>query len=215
MTTIAIMQPYFIPYPGYFRLFAKADVFVVLDDVQFTRRGRLHRNQLLNQNGKGEWLTLPLAKAPQDVKINQLEWHEGAQEMWDERLARFPLMEVEHPLLSKIRTLSDTPCGYNVALLQMITKQLGFDCTWQFSSALDVDPSLDAQARIIALIKQLGGTHYVNLPGGEELYTPRDFAKHGIALEFLPEYTEGYLSCAHYLVQDDPATLREAIIAPL
>ena len=46
--TVAIMQPYFIPYAGYFRLFTGADLFVVCDDVQFPRRGWLHRNKLID-----------------------------------------------------------------------------------------------------------------------------------------------------------------------
>ena len=43
MTTVAVMQPYFMPYAGYFRLFAAADVFVLFDCVQFPRRGWVHR----------------------------------------------------------------------------------------------------------------------------------------------------------------------------
>ena len=61
---VAVMQPYFYPYAGYFRLFAAADCFVVLDCVQFNRRGRVHRAQLLD--ARGGWLTLPLARQPRE-----------------------------------------------------------------------------------------------------------------------------------------------------
>ena len=45
---IAIMQPYFFPYIGYFNLINMTDIFVFLDNVQFNRRGWIHRNKLFN-----------------------------------------------------------------------------------------------------------------------------------------------------------------------
>ena len=63
MTTIAVMQPYFVPHAGYFRLFAASDLFVVFDCVQFPRRGWVHRNRLPDAQGRARWLTLPLSKA--------------------------------------------------------------------------------------------------------------------------------------------------------
>ena len=66
---IAIMQPYFIPYAGYFRLFQSVDLFVVYDCIQFARRGYVHRNQLPNFTDELSWITLPLAKAPQISKF--------------------------------------------------------------------------------------------------------------------------------------------------
>jgi hypothetical protein len=74
------MQPYFLPYAGYFRLFALSDLFVVYDCVQFPRRGWLHRNRLQNINKKPRWLTLPLLKADRDTtRIMDLQFKENAQ----------------------------------------------------------------------------------------------------------------------------------------
>ena len=56
------MQPYFYPYYGYFNLINEVDKFVFLDDVQFNRRGWVHRNKLYNYDKKLSWLTLPLKK---------------------------------------------------------------------------------------------------------------------------------------------------------
>ena len=60
--TFAVMQPYFFPYAGYFRLFAASDLFVIYDCVQFPRRGWVHRNLLPDASGSERWLTLPLEK---------------------------------------------------------------------------------------------------------------------------------------------------------
>src|SRR5436189_2877402 len=93
--TIAVMQPYFMPYAGYFRLFAASDLFVIYDCVQFPRRGWVHRNRLLDAAGQERWLTLPLAKAPRDVKIQDLCFSRRADEVLHDRLRRVPLLAAE------------------------------------------------------------------------------------------------------------------------
>ena len=85
-STIAIMQPYFIPYAGYFRLFAASDLFVIYDCVQFPRQGWVHRNRLVDTSGKERWLTLPLAKAPQQVLIRDLRFAPNAESEFLDRL---------------------------------------------------------------------------------------------------------------------------------
>src|SRR5215216_742373 len=77
MTTIAVMQPYFFPYLGHFRLLSSVDIFVHFDCVQFPRRGYVHRNQMPKYPPAGTeqqkyWLTLPLAAQAQDVRIADL-----------------------------------------------------------------------------------------------------------------------------------------------
>src|SRR5438874_2141062 len=76
--TVAIMQPYFIPYAGYFRLFAASNLFVIYDCVQFPRQGWVHRNQLADHSGMRRWLTLPLEKAAQNVLIRDLRFAPNA-----------------------------------------------------------------------------------------------------------------------------------------
>ena len=86
MTAIAIMQPYFLPYAGYFRLIAQTDIFVIYDCVQFPRRGWVHRNKLMDANGEEQWLTLPLEPAPQDVLIRDLAFPDDAAARIAERV---------------------------------------------------------------------------------------------------------------------------------
>ena len=74
MTVVAVMQPYFMPYAGYFRLFAAADLVAIFDCVQFPRRGWVHRNRLPGRNGETQWLTLPLQKATTGTQINNLKF---------------------------------------------------------------------------------------------------------------------------------------------
>src|SRR6476619_972718 len=91
-TTMAIMQPYFIPYAGYFRLFAASDLFVIYDCVQFPRRGWVHRNKMFGADGRECWLTLPLAKMARDVRIRDLSFSADAGAILQERMRRIPLL---------------------------------------------------------------------------------------------------------------------------
>ena len=76
---VAVMQPYFYPYGGYFRLIAAVDLFILFDCVQFPRRGRVHRTEVPDGAGGRRWLTLPLAKQPQTTRIDHLAFAPGAR----------------------------------------------------------------------------------------------------------------------------------------
>ena len=61
MKSVGIMQPYFLPYIGYFQLMNEVDEFVIYDNIQFTKRGWFHRNRIL-QNNKDVYISLPIQK---------------------------------------------------------------------------------------------------------------------------------------------------------
>ena len=79
---IAIHQPEHFPYMGFFMKMYQSDLFIILDDVQFTKGNFQHRNRFLNKSNKEEWFTIPLEKKPhhkliKDIKTNDLiEWRE-------------------------------------------------------------------------------------------------------------------------------------------
>ena len=72
--TAAIMQPYFFPYIGYFQLINSVDKFIVYDNIQFTKKGWINRNRIL-QNGKDEYITIPLKKDSDYLNIVQKHRH--------------------------------------------------------------------------------------------------------------------------------------------
>ena len=69
---IAIMQPYFFPYLGYWQLISAVDRFIVFDDVNYIKKGWINRNRIL-LNGKDHLFTLPLKGASQNKLINEIE----------------------------------------------------------------------------------------------------------------------------------------------
>jgi hypothetical protein len=214
MTAIAIMQPYFLPYAGYFRLIAQTDLFVVYDCVQFPRRGWVHRNKLLDARGEEQWLTLPLKPAAQDVKICDLAFADDAAAAMAERLRPFPLADrpgPHAPLLELIRRTEGRPVDYIEGLLQAACGALGL--TWNVvrSSSLAVPQTFRAQDRILEIARRLGAARYVNAPGGVDLYDPATFAAVGIELSFLQPWTGPGGSILQRLADDDPAALAAQI----
>jgi hypothetical protein len=190
--TIAIMQPYFLPYVGYFRLFAASDLFVIYDCVQFPRRGWVHRNRLIDAHGRERWLTLPLAKAPRAALIRDLRFSPDAGDLLAERLRSFPLA-TEDPdvqaILAAVRDLRGSPLDYIERLLQQVVGYLGLRWRVVRSSTLDVPPEIRGQQRIVEIARRLRASRYVNAPGGRDLYDFSAFAAAGIDLRFLDPYT--------------------------
>jgi hypothetical protein len=214
---IAIMQPYFIPYAGYFRLFHAADLFVIYDCVQFIRRGWIHRNRLLGQNGELQWLTLPLKKAPQEIVIKDLEFAADANTTWLSRVASFPQVFNEHSIkhsgLQSILQISTQPLEFIVQILKSVCEHLSLSCDMVYSSALKLPDSLKAEDRIIEIVRHYGGTEYINLAGGRALYDTDHFKQHGIKLNFLSEYNGSYESILSRVIKENSVQLRQEIIS--
>lgn len=210
---IAIMQPYFMPYAGYFRLFAAAELFVVYDCVQFPRRGWVHRNQLVDRAGNPHWLTLPLEKASRDTtRICDLQFRAAADLEWQAELARFPAPNLIRNKGFLDLTLRDcAPVEYIVSCLTSVAKVLSLERPMVLSSTLDIDPSLRAQDRIIAIAARLGASSYVNAPGGRALYDSRQFERAGISLNFLAEYRGSFASVLDRLAYEPAPDIAEEI----
>lgn len=210
---IAIMQPYFMPYAGYFRLMAAADVFVIYDCVQFPRRGWVHRNQFTKANGKKEWLTLPLAKSDRNsTRIMDMHFADNAQGDWERRIAEFPLIAGDTtPLMQTVRALNGTPCNYIETGLRDVCDRLGFGCEFTRSSTLGLPESLKSQERILAIAEHFKATHYINAPGGRALYQEEAFTEKGIVLSFLPDYRGNFSSILERLLMESPESVAQEI----
>lgn len=216
---LAIMQPYFLPYAGYFRLMCEVDTFVVFDTVQFPRRGWVHRNRLLANNGELDWLTLPLVRSATDTLISALKFHPNARSLWLGRLSQFPACNQPSDNAQRIavliRILDKTPIDYLVQLLRAVTTELGFDTPFIMSSELNLPDSIGRSERIFAICEKLGVTTYVNLPGGRAIYDPAEFIRRGITLEFLPDYRGNMASILQRFHNEPAIAIRREIEANL
>lgn len=193
MTTVAVMQPYFFPYAGYFRLFTAADTVVMFDCVQFPRRGWVHRNRFALAGGDLDWLTLPLVKAERSIRIDQLRFPADVAVRLEPAIHRFPVLahalKTKHPLLQRALDFADSDtAAYLCKMVTHVAAALGFSKPVVRSSSLDIDPDLRAQDRVLAIVKALGATQYVNPPGGRDLYDHESFSSAGVQLRFLTPY---------------------------
>ena len=212
------MQPYFIPYAGYFRLFAAADLFVALDCVQFPRRGWVHRNRLADNNGNLQWITLPLTKGDRDsTRICDLRFPSNATLDYSRSRNRFGAiakLNTRYPELTKaIFTLLNDPMEYLIQTLSDISALLHIEKPIVRSSSLSIPDEFRAQARIIEIARRLGASDYINAPGGRELYDEASFRQHGLALHFLPAYDGNYASIVDRLAIDSLADLQAEMLA--
>jgi hypothetical protein len=217
---IAVMQPYFFPYAGYFRLFAAVDEFVIFDCVQFPRRGRVHRTQIPGSTIASKWLTLPLASQQREVLIKDLRFSATARAELDARLDRLPWLKAgQSDCADSIRSYLRQPLGDVTDFLEqglrLVADTLGFDRPILRSSSLDIDPALRGQARVLAVAAAVSATHYLNSPGGTSLYDPHAFRREGVTLQFLPAYEGTFLQLLPALVTGDTTAIRNDVLKAL
>ncbi len=213
---VAVMQPYLYPYMVYFALIAAVDLFIVFDCVQFPRRGRVHRAPVpvgpVSVAEEMAWLTLPLAKQPQQTLIRDLKMAEGRDTLWSGRVAALRWLTPDWQ--TRIGSpLPGTVLPYLEAQLAHVCATLGIATPMRRSTEFAVDPGLRGQDRVMALARAAGGTTYVNPPGGRALYAAADFAAAGLELAFMPDYTGPHRSMLHALSTCAPEQLRADLAA--
>jgi hypothetical protein len=186
-----------------------ADTFVMLDDVQFPRRGWVHRNKIGDK-----WLTLPIAKCPQDTRICDLRFIDGAFHELQRRLDAFSLTDETPEVRTLLRYIDPIfpVVDYLIDLLDYFAYKVARPHYFARSSALGIDPSIHGQDRIIAICQHYGATSYVNPSGGRALYDHDTFAKAGIELGFLKPWEGSFESILTRLQTEDPAAIREEIL---
>lgn len=215
---VAVMQPYFFPYAGYFRLLASVDEFVIFDCVQFPRRGRVHRSQVGERRGTPQWLTLPLAQQPRDTRIADLRFAAGARDTFDRRVASCRwIAAARGPHADRVRAFLaaplESPIDYVESSLRFVCDLLGLHPVIRRSSSMRLKPELRGQGRVLAIVQQTGGTHYLNAPGGRDLYDADVFAREGVALAILDPYRGAFAHLLPALLSVDASEIRDDVLA--
>lgn len=185
---IAIMQPYFAPYLGYFQLIQEVDLFVFYDDVNFINKGWVNRNYI-TINKKTQRFTIPLKKSSQNRKIKDIKVDWDGREMskliktFRQNLSHKPkAMKVIEVLLDvKPDTISDMA----ILSVKSFCEDLGITTKFQKSSEIPYTKTDDKLLNLVEICKSKGIHNYVNAEGGHKLYTKEDFESNGVKLEFI------------------------------
>ena len=189
---IAIMQPYFFPYVGYFQLINAVDEFVFYDDVHFMKKSYINRNSIL-LNEKAFQFTVPLKEASQNKLIKDIEvftdqkWFNDFLKTFEHAYKSAPFYQ---EVLQIVKTIFNSDYK-NIAELSVISvtevcKYLKIDSKFSISSEDYSNTKKLAKAeRLIAIAKQSGKQTYVNAIGGRSLYNKKEFKAQNIDLAFL------------------------------
>jgi hypothetical protein len=203
---VAIIQPYFFAYIGYFQLMGLVDRFVLLDDVTYINRGWINRNRILVQ-GKAHLFTVPLRNASQNVLIRDLEvavgrrWHGKFARTLECAYRRAPFYEEAGGLLGRVLTTESVRFrDWLRTSLTQVKEYVGLETEIVESSGRYGNRHLQGQERILDICRQESATHYVNAPGGQQLYSRREFARHGITLQFVQPGEVSYRQFDHPFV---------------
>ena len=193
--SIAIMQPYFFPYIGYFQLIKAVDVFIIYDDVNYINKGYINRNSIL-VNRQAHKITLALLGASQNKLINEIEIsNNGSKILKTIEMAykKAPFFNEVFSILNNIFTNKEKNLAKFIGdSLQVITSSLGLSANFLYSSEIEKNNTLTAQYKIIEICKKLGITTYVNAIGGQQLYDLVTFKKHNIDLFFIKSQSQQY-----------------------
>lgn len=187
---VAIMQPYFLPYIGYFQLIFAADAFVIYDNIKYTKKGWINRNRFL-LNAHDEIFTVPLASASDFLEIRDREVAKSFERSkflnrFKAAYERAPNFGIVFPWLQSLVNVEETNLfEFIYGSILRACALLDLDTPIIKSSTLGVDPGLAGKDRVIATCKAVGATGYLNPIGGLELYDRNEFRDHGIELEFL------------------------------
>ena len=202
---VGIMQPYFLPYIGYWQLIQAVDVFVVYDNIKYTKKGWINRNRFL-LNGQDAVFSLPLRKDSDFLNVNERDLAESFNR--EELLNRFREAYRRAPLHCEAMRLLETIIrhpgsnlfDYIFHSIRSVCDHLGVKTRLVVSSSLLCDHSQKSAERVLGICRALGASEYVNPIGGTELYSKHEFAEQGLRLNFLKSRDFNYPQGNHAFV---------------
>lgn len=190
MTLVAIHQPNFLPWLGYFDKIRRADVFIVLDDAQFQKTGATWSNRVqLLIAGAPAWITMPIVRAYHGTRtISEMEiddrspWRDKLLRTIDLNYRRTPHFGTVYPwLASLVKLQTKSLVEYNLHAIRETLDAIGLTSkTLVLSSGLSVQTR--ATDRLIELVRAVGGDAYLAGGGAQGYQEDRLFGEAGLEL---------------------------------
>jgi hypothetical protein len=227
---LAIMQPYFFPYLGYYSLIRKSDKFILFDSVQFIRRGWIERNRILKPAEGWQYVAVPLVKKELSTIICEMEIKNN--ENWREKL----LSQLAHykkraPFFRETIDVVENSINVNTNSIVKLNENILKKTCEYFDIPLDVSVFSEMNLLIdevthpgewaLNITKSLNGKEYINPIGGVEIFNGEQFTNAGITLKFLGNNLSSYsqrrvvfesgLSIIDVMMFNDPSAIRKLI----
>lgn len=196
--TLAVHQPNFLPWVGFFSKMAASDVFVILDTVQFPRGKNVgNRAKVRGANGDTE-LVVPVSvpkgnegKVPyRKLELAEGKWRKKVLRTLEMNYKKAPFFEELFPFLKELIGEEDF-CGMNIAFIREMRDRLGLS-TGLFLLSEFEDVRDERQERILDLCSGLGADRYLSGLGAKKYNQPELFEEKGVELAYHrpPEYGE-------------------------
>lgn len=191
---IAVMQPYFFPYIGYFQLINAVDKFIFYDDVNFIKQGWINRNRIL-VNNKDLIFSIPIQNISSYSKINETVISKRQFEKWYSKFIKTIINSYSKaPYFNKVISLIEFVFSgehNKISLLAIksvieVCKYLDLKINFELSSEKYSDNyGMNKADRLIDICKRNNCLEYINPIGGMKIYSKEEFAEKGIDIKFL------------------------------
>jgi hypothetical protein len=194
---IAILQPSYLPWLGFFEQFYRCDIFVFLDDVKYTKLDWRNRNRFKTPNGT-IWLTIPVfTKGKEGQKINETridntkKWQVKHRKVIEFNYKKSPYFNAYfNELKSFYKKKYEYLCDLNIDLILWINEKIGLKREHILSSQLGISQK-DKQDRLIEICKSTYADYLYDGKSSENFINKNYFYDHGINVEF-QEYEHPY-----------------------
>lgn len=188
---VTIHQPEHLPWLGFFNKLSKAELFVILDSVQYEKNYFQNRNRILGSNGI-QWIGIPVAtRGHMESSIAESEIAVRTNPRWKERYLQTIRMSYgKHPFFNEVfpvveaalNTETDRFCEINIAIIKAFSEKLGFTPDFVRSSELPVS-GLKSDL-ILDICKAVRATTYIAGPSGRDYLKMESFADAGVKVVF-------------------------------
>ena len=205
---VTILQPSYLPWLGFFEQMSRSDKFVLLDDVQYTRRDWRNRNRIrVRENWI--WLTVPVQQKSRfsqsllETRIdNSVSWRRKHLETLRQHYCKAPFFEKYFPRCQQVYE-KDWAFLFDLCLetINLIKEEMGIETPLLRSS--EMKPGGEKTERLVSICRELGATHYLSGESGSNYIAEEDFSSQGIALEYQnyehPVYPQRYTGFVPHL----------------
>ena len=182
--TVVIRQPDFMPYLGFFHRLLKTDLFIILDNVQFSTGSWHNRDKIKTSHGE-KWLSISIKKASRGTKINdillsnEVEWRYNNLTLIRENYRKSPYFNEIFPHLEMLYGFECLKMfNFNLESIRMLMKLFGLN------TAMNSASMLNARGRsnelLVDILQKVGATHYLSGVGARNYYDPLPFKAAGI-----------------------------------
>lgn len=194
--TVAVMQPYFLPYIGYLHLVHASDIFVHFDDVQFQRKSWMHRNRIISKGSLNPfYLNAPIEKSDYACQYSEVRLkHDYKSTLkaglngYNKALFKDSLETLIDGIPSDIESLVD----FNIYCIETIARKIGYMGEFVRSSELELwwNEKPEKGTWGFKIAKELKATNYLNAIGGESFILPENSG--GLRLGFIESKLSAY-----------------------